>query len=77
MEKAFKESHSKDLEKLTVDCLCEIEKKSTDNTVNTSKHVCSHHTEGHYSLRYNSSETLLDPRFKTYKLCIQNSVLFV
>ncbi len=35
--KVFKESHAKDLEKLTTDRLCEAENKSTDDLDNTPK----------------------------------------
>jgi hypothetical protein len=37
MVKSFKESHAKDLEKLTVDHQCQEAKTSTDDLVNTPK----------------------------------------
>ena len=39
MVKAFKESHAKDLEKLTTDRLCESENKTKDDLTNTPKHT--------------------------------------
>jgi hypothetical protein len=39
MVKSFKESHVKDLEKLVADRQCEVEKKATDDLVNTPKYT--------------------------------------
>ena len=39
MVKSFKESHVKDVEKLTADLLCETEKRAKDNVANTPKHT--------------------------------------
>ena len=39
MVKAFKESHAKDLEKLTADRLHETQKKATDDVTNTPNHT--------------------------------------
>jgi len=39
MVKTFKESHVKDVEKLSADRLCEDEKKTRDNGTSTPKHT--------------------------------------
>ena len=39
MVKTFKESHPRDLEKLTVDRLCEVENKEKDDVSTTPKHT--------------------------------------
>jgi hypothetical protein len=39
MVKVFKDSHVKDLEKLTVDRLSDTEKKATDDLTNTPQHT--------------------------------------
>jgi hypothetical protein len=39
MVKSFKESHEKDLEKLTADRQCQVGKKATDDLVNTPNHT--------------------------------------